>query len=276
MDARRRNGRLASCEPCRKRKTSCDHRKPICTRCERKGQGARCVYHPAPMTRSIGATPPAELRSIRPNGGMAPPRNDVSAAQSTSSPNAVHQPILSADAKLRVQQVAALLRPLEHFDRMQELLSEYYSTSQGPVVPGAVVVAVLENLKVSTAVRQATNEVWLDGGSMLTEAHRTVTLSSSAIEILPSTTLTSFCTSLCGESIRLEALGIIYSVAARACKLVTRRDDTSQDDFIEMLYASSLDCRAIARDIAPLNDVLLWLTYENMVLCSYMHGDTSR
>ena len=49
----RRNGKLASCEPCRKSKLSCDHVSPICRRCQRRRQPGRYVYHPAPMTSKI-------------------------------------------------------------------------------------------------------------------------------------------------------------------------------------------------------------------------------
>ncbi|PYI00709.1 hypothetical protein BO78DRAFT_329353, partial [Aspergillus sclerotiicarbonarius CBS 121057] len=42
---------LSSCEPCRKGKLRCDHQVPVCGRCARRGQAARCIYHPAPMTR---------------------------------------------------------------------------------------------------------------------------------------------------------------------------------------------------------------------------------
>ena len=48
----RRNGKLQSCEPCRKRKLSCDHKLPFCGRCVKRGTQQDCHYHPAPMTRS--------------------------------------------------------------------------------------------------------------------------------------------------------------------------------------------------------------------------------
>jgi hypothetical protein len=53
----RRNGKLQSCEPCRKRKLSCDHKLPSCGRCVKRGTTRDCHYHPAPMTRSRRASP---------------------------------------------------------------------------------------------------------------------------------------------------------------------------------------------------------------------------
>jgi chromatin structure-remodeling complex subunit RSC3/30 len=52
MSAKRRNGLLSSCEPCRLSKLRCDHRTPVCGRCLQKGQSNACNYHPAPLTRS--------------------------------------------------------------------------------------------------------------------------------------------------------------------------------------------------------------------------------
>lgn len=71
---RRRNGKEASCEPCRKvsqrkvgticlrysklnrsvgqGKLRCDHQHPTCARCQYRGRGSRCYYHPAPLTKS--------------------------------------------------------------------------------------------------------------------------------------------------------------------------------------------------------------------------------
>ncbi|KAL4742408.1 hypothetical protein BDV11DRAFT_19833 [Aspergillus similis] len=51
MTILRRNGRLSSCEPCRKAKLRCDHQSPVCGRCLSNGHSGRCFYHPAPLTQ---------------------------------------------------------------------------------------------------------------------------------------------------------------------------------------------------------------------------------
>ncbi|KAL3427153.1 hypothetical protein PVAG01_00662 [Phlyctema vagabunda] len=56
--SRRRNGKKQACEPCRKGKLACDHSTPFCGRCVRRKQTARCVYHPAPMTKPKHAPTP--------------------------------------------------------------------------------------------------------------------------------------------------------------------------------------------------------------------------
>ncbi|CAG8100229.1 unnamed protein product [Penicillium olsonii] len=54
VTSRRRNGKPASCEPCRRDKVRCDHALPVCTRCRDRGVSQRCFYHPAPLTRPKG------------------------------------------------------------------------------------------------------------------------------------------------------------------------------------------------------------------------------
>lgn len=49
---KRKNGRPSSCEPCRIAKLRCDHTRPVCGRCSRKGKPNGCVYHPAPLTHA--------------------------------------------------------------------------------------------------------------------------------------------------------------------------------------------------------------------------------
>ncbi|OTB02608.1 hypothetical protein M426DRAFT_322530 [Hypoxylon sp. CI-4A] len=68
----RRNGKLQSCEPCRRSKLRCDHVVPTCGRCVRRGCVDQCVYHPNPLAqnrRKGGLTPPASLSS--PSGDSA-------------------------------------------------------------------------------------------------------------------------------------------------------------------------------------------------------------
>ncbi|KAI1174399.1 hypothetical protein F4777DRAFT_553955 [Nemania sp. FL0916] len=47
----RRNGKLQSCEPCRKSKLRCDHVVPVCSRCTKRKCADKCEYHPNPLTR---------------------------------------------------------------------------------------------------------------------------------------------------------------------------------------------------------------------------------
>ncbi|CAK7231722.1 hypothetical protein SBRCBS47491_008027 [Sporothrix bragantina] len=48
-------GRIPSCEPCRTSKLACDHGRPVCARCSRKGTPDLCVYRKDAFKRSTRA-----------------------------------------------------------------------------------------------------------------------------------------------------------------------------------------------------------------------------
>ena len=80
---RRRNGRPQACRPCSRRKVACDHRLPVCSRCERSRCADQCAYLPERrFTPAAPLTPPSAPPSAPPSSG-APPRNDPE----TSSPS---------------------------------------------------------------------------------------------------------------------------------------------------------------------------------------------
>lgn len=45
------SARQAACDPCRRAKLSCDHKRPICTRCEETNKTGLCVYRPTPFKK---------------------------------------------------------------------------------------------------------------------------------------------------------------------------------------------------------------------------------
>ncbi|KAK1063367.1 hypothetical protein LTR74_009523 [Friedmanniomyces endolithicus] len=75
----RRNGKLFSCEPCRRGKLRCDHGTPVCGRCSRRDKPEQCIYHPAPLTKprgspGVGPTRTHSRASLeRPSSGLASP-----------------------------------------------------------------------------------------------------------------------------------------------------------------------------------------------------------
>src|SRR3954464_5629982 len=73
ITSHRRNGKLQSCEPCRKRKLSCDHKLPTCGRCVKRGTTRECLYHPAPMTKNGRIGPKSTSPRTTPRPGSYTP-----------------------------------------------------------------------------------------------------------------------------------------------------------------------------------------------------------
>ncbi|PYH92931.1 hypothetical protein BO71DRAFT_12105 [Aspergillus ellipticus CBS 707.79] len=118
----RRNGRLQSCEACRKLKSKCDHALPRCGRCTDKD--IVCFYDPAPMTRKFrpvrsSADYPARSRrrETRRSANTGPPSSvspsqleAVDRALSHKQPVVVSTPPLESTGFLGPTSYRSLLR----------------------------------------------------------------------------------------------------------------------------------------------------------------------
>ncbi|GAW18374.1 hypothetical protein ANO14919_078490 [Xylariales sp. No.14919] len=86
----RRNGKLQSCEPCRKSKLRCDHVVPVCSRCVRRKCADKCVYHPNPLTKRrqvVEKAPPTPATTVNEEASPIPLPTIES-----SEPGSPHEP----------------------------------------------------------------------------------------------------------------------------------------------------------------------------------------
>jgi hypothetical protein len=73
----RRNGKQQACETCRKCKIACDHTTPHCGRCVRRQITSRCIYHPAPMTRTRAGAVQSPLPTPQHTPSISDQRNGL-------------------------------------------------------------------------------------------------------------------------------------------------------------------------------------------------------
>ena len=92
----RRNGKQQACEPCRKGKLVCDHASPFCGRCTRRKITSRCIYHPAPMTKSRTTSEPSQLPSHVPSVPADPLTRQQYSSQRTGGIYSLFRPGLSS------------------------------------------------------------------------------------------------------------------------------------------------------------------------------------
>lgn len=100
MPPLRRNGKQQACEPCRKGKLACDHAYPFCGRCTRRKTTARCIYHPAPMTKNKDAAvtlpPPVLMPHQQHQEPQRTPSNSTIRSDHLSPPRQAAEPFNSA------------------------------------------------------------------------------------------------------------------------------------------------------------------------------------
>ncbi|KAF2014483.1 hypothetical protein BU24DRAFT_215006 [Aaosphaeria arxii CBS 175.79] len=139
----RRNGKLQSCEPCRKGKLRCDHMMPHCGRCIRRNKTEQCVYHPAPLTKATAIPTPepsetaasstvvcqeesnstfATLSFPRPDSPSTTPPRLPRASSLPAQPPSNQEPLCSDELGQPLHHTEALDEPMKH-RRKEEFIS---------------------------------------------------------------------------------------------------------------------------------------------------------
>ncbi|OJI89957.1 hypothetical protein ASPTUDRAFT_197171 [Aspergillus tubingensis CBS 134.48] len=299
----RRNRALASCEPCRERKTRCDHGKPVCASCRRRGFDSRCYYHPAPLTKHRNASAQRLAAPTPTQPTIAAPLWSRSSAKyprcSAAGPPKFHTwPFMSTvsdsgtlpdiplagshDSKAHEAHLATMkeiVSQLRYLPVIERCIHQYYSAKHNSLVPKPVVMQLLKALRTDLVSSgyifgETGGRVELGDISRLSES---VLLSSSTeVTITASLDLHGFLALFCGPNLRVETLGLLYTMAARASAFFVDRNEGKDAAFVpDMVWYSTVILR-LARDLAPQsNDVIIWLANENGHLRSFLEGDTS-
>ncbi|KAJ6178829.1 hypothetical protein N7519_009290 [Penicillium mononematosum] len=172
-----------------------------------------------------------------------------------------------------------IVSQLRYLPVIAKCLHQYYSFKHNALVPKPVVLHLLERLR--TDLVSAGHILGEKGEQVelgdISEISETVLLSSSTeVIITPSLDLHGFCALFCGANLRVETIGLLYTMAARASVFFVDRDEDKDGAFVQdMVWYSTLALR-LARDLAPQStDVIVWLANENAQLRSFLEGDAS-
>lgn len=165
---------------------------------------------------------------------------------------------------------------LRYYPLIEKVVKEYCSHGQAHLIPSPLILPILASLSPLPSSCGLVDDSNRNEAEIVSLAACILRSTSAAIDITSSLSVPDFCSAFIGQNLRLEMIGVIYSIAARACSAGLSRDDDSHDNFIQTMFKASLDCRRIAKDIAPLNDALLWLTYETVILSSCVLGHSSK
>lgn len=284
----RKNGKQASCEPCRRGKVRCDHRMPVCDRCRRRNMGGECWYHPAPLTRPLKRTrisspddtgidsTEASLQtpsvittplydSTRLDAGI---RNNEHSNQALSiSTSSITSPATLPFLSLQsldntntqnviltgmcyddrgndtldqdLASIVSILEQLHHCGTIRKLLPEYYGLGQIAAVPSHLVLPVisdLERIHEDILHQRATTDAAASKVAVSAMAHRILLATVSKSIITPSTTVAEFLSLYSGPNLRLESIGLIFSIAARASRLALVPEGEDSHDFLQTMF----------------------------------------
>lgn len=130
----------------------------------------------------------------------------------------------------------------------------------------------ITSIKSTLAATESTN-------SASQHAEDVLKSSAFAVTITPSLDPKAFCALFCRENLRVETLGLVYAIAGRYhLNYVSAWHGEGKDDNFarQVLRCSDLSLR-LARELSPhVNDVILWLAYENMQASTSLEGSASK
>nr|OQO31747.1 hypothetical protein B0A51_00649 [Rachicladosporium sp. CCFEE 5018] len=289
MSAKRRNGSDASCEPCRRAKTRCDHGKPTCLRCRRRGPDTRCWYHPAPLTQRPGRHPqqitlaPVSVSSARSTsskltmeGDVLSPVQDGVGAVSLTSDNSDYLGSGSARDE-HLTGIMEVLAQLANWQLIEHTARIYLSNSSVPIAPVPLTLQVMSTLRNSALVAAyRRNARRTDEGRASQLRHAQEVLRSSAREavITSNTTVSELCAMYSVP--RIEMIGHIFALAARGICYRLVRDEHKYEALGQDLFRCSKLAQRLAYDLAPRpTDAMIWLAHENLQTLTLVEGDAS-
>lgn len=291
--SRRRNRSLASCEPCRRRKTRCDHGRPICACCQRRH--LRCWYDPAPLTKpsrspnqtQVGYscnTRESDYKSSSPPTSIFHSWPYMSAADSSDCQGQTPKPgvynIKSYDDHLR--SIEGIISQLKLLPVIEKRLHSYYVSSQVPLVPRPLMLQLLEAFRscpaLSSYLRMLRAEP-TNSHNASQFAKDILASSSTGIVLKPDLSLSAFCALFTGRNLRIETIGLFLTMTARSSLFSMRNGDSENEDLQfnrEMGHWGNLSLR-LARELSPQStDLMIWLAHENLQLTTHFEGDASK
>ncbi|CZT14228.1 uncharacterized protein RCC_00203 [Ramularia collo-cygni] len=294
--ASRRNGKPASCEPCRRGKIRCDHQRPICGRCQHRGITAKCFYHPAPLTKPRGdgsVRPRHAYNSLTPstiniNNPGLPDHHHASVSPNTEAVQyALHagnesdvrrSQFQDSEVNLRrqVDEIMEILDTLQHLEEIHQLISYYQAHAQVALVPSPIMLYATNKLfDISREI--SSHQAGGDTGAIRKLANDILNNTSTPVVVHPNLDFEAFVDMLTGRDLRLEMLGIVFTVAARAraCTL-PRHGGELNDRLLFHLFKAGHACLILSRELAPtVNDVMIWLSFEMTRLHTNAQGDSN-
>jgi len=154
--------------------------------------------------------------------------------------------------------------------------------SQVAVVPRLLILQLIASIRIGLVAsgyikEERAGELSVHHCSRLAEDF--LLSSSSEVVITLDLDLGAFCALFSGANLRIETLGLLYTMAARSSLYaIGHGHDNYQDDgFIrEMGWYGNLSLR-LARELAPqTTDLITWLAYENLQFTTLIEGDASK
>ena len=249
---------------------------------------SKCFYHPAPLTKPRGIE--TATRHARTASAPLTPSKSPGAQSFTDATNSDIQSALRAgnesdvrrlqfqdgetNLKRQVDEITDVLEQFRYLDDIQRLIQEYTSTAEVPLVPGPIILYAASTL-FETCRKYSLRQYSNDDAKFRILATDIIQHTSSNVIIHSDLGYEAFVDFFTGDNLRLEALGLIFTVAARARVYRVPRGAEQDDKLLYSLFKAGQTCLNLVRELAPsINDMLLWLSFEVLRLYTNAQGDS--
>lgn len=169
-------------------------------------------------------------------------------------------------------QLVNVLRHLQDFEIIQDLMDSYWPASQSAILPGALIMSGMLSLGQTIALYSAAN----GEDHLLQLARVIIETTCTRIKVDASLTPSDFMAFFTGDKLRVEYLGFICSITARSYLIGMAKDGAKDKAFLNSLYSCSTICLHLARKLTPVNDMTVWLAQDHATLAAAVEGDSSK
>ena len=177
---------------------------------------------------------------------------------------------------IQITSGSKLISLMYPFSIIEELMDHYFLNSQVFTVAAPLISGSLPHVKV----------VLEQGSGDSEDLSRMITENTLRPLIIPaSMTAASFHTLFTGPNLRWEFVGFLFACAGRSAMTkqansspFMKKDGRGVDSkaFVHEMMMASRTCVALCRQNgAAVNDILIWLLYENLLFSTMHYGDSS-
>lgn len=182
---------------------------------------------------------------------------------------------LAGNRHCRMHEGMSVISKLEPFTFLARCVEAYFKTNKAPALVGPLVTSALPQIHKDIQQLAAADDP--------IPAYAEITKNSAQPLKVPLNTLASeFHTLWTGANLRWESLGLVMILAASTAQFTSPDDPifildngtrVNKDEFIEEMIHASNDCITLCQVHGAVNDIMIWLLYNNMLVISNFYGD---
>lgn len=169
--------------------------------------------------------------------------------------------------------VAEILGHLRDFGKIKDLMTSYWPVSQSAVLPEALIMLGVPALE---QTMNATSGGMNEQDELQRWAKAILNSTSSRILVNAVLDWQDFMSLFTGSNLRLEYLGLVFTIVARSYLFGLAKDGARDRTFVQDMYQCGTTCLQLARELTPVNDMTVWLALDHGILTSIVEGDCSK